>query len=81
MDLEKRVKLLEAQDVDRMIKNPIASGIAIISQYQTSEEAHGEHDQIYYGSINVLLDMSEGEVIDLGRRGWLVEEESLFHFT
>ena len=49
---------------------------------EESDDVHTEHDQIWYGNVNAVLDkIQPQQILRLAELGWFVDEDSFSFWT
>jgi len=82
MEIENAKILLKSVNTDFKLKNRIFRGLQILSKYDENMTFCAEHDQLYVCNFaDTVTEMTEDEVVEMGRLGWIESEDSWSHFT
>jgi len=83
MNADAALKIIEDEEGDLDIKNPIYGGLRILEEFTEGElNMRFEHDQIWAGDFDETVDkMHEGVVLVMAKMGWFESDEAWSHFS
>lgn len=82
MTVADALKIIQKTEPDYKAKSRVPKGFAILMQFSDNIECHCEHDQLWTGNFEEIVEkMGEGAVESMAVLGWFEDEESWSHFT